>query len=64
MFLQYLNQLTTGQSQAPAPSSNIDAPNPYQFVPPIFAPPDYSSVPGNGNIEKWLPWQASILTMP
>jgi hypothetical protein len=62
MFLQYLNQLTAGQSQAPAPSSNINASNPNQAVPPIFAPRDYSSVTGEGNIEKWIASLAGVDT--
>jgi hypothetical protein len=60
MFRQYLNQLTAGQSQAPASSSNINAPNPYQSVPPIFAPSDYSFSTGNGSIEKWIASLAGV----
>jgi hypothetical protein len=60
MFLQYLNQLTADQSQAPASSPGINAPNPYQSVLPMFAPPDYSSATGNGSIEKWIASLASV----
>jgi hypothetical protein len=60
MFIHYLNQLTAGESQAPESSSNINAPTPYQSVPLIFAPPDYSSATGNGSIEKWIASLAGV----
>jgi hypothetical protein len=60
MFHQYLNQLAAGQSQAPASSSNSNAPTPYQSAPPIFAPPDYSAAAGNGSIEKWIASLAGV----
>jgi hypothetical protein len=49
MLLQYLNEQTAGQGQAPASSLGINAPNPYQPVPPLFAPPDYSSAYGGAS---------------
>jgi hypothetical protein len=60
MFLHYLNQLTPGQSQAPASSSNINAPTPYQPVSPIFAPPDYSPATANGSVENWIASLAGV----
>ena len=53
MFRQYLNQLTPS-------SSNTNAPTPYQSVPPMFAPPGYSSATGNGSIEKWIASLAGV----
>jgi hypothetical protein len=60
MFLQYLNQLTAGQSQAPVSASNINGPTPYRSLPPIVAPPDYPSATGNGGIEKWIASLAGV----
>ena len=60
MLHQYLNQPAAGQSQVPASSPVINAPNPYQSVPPIVAPPDYSIPTGNGSIEKWIASLAGI----
>jgi hypothetical protein len=55
-----LNQLNAGQSQAPASAPGINVPNPYQSVPPVVAPPDYSAAPGNGSIEKWIASLAGV----
>jgi hypothetical protein len=60
MFHQYMNQLTAGKSQAPAPSLNINAPIPYQSAPSMFAPPDYSAAAGNGGIENWIASLAGV----
>jgi hypothetical protein len=65
MFRQYLNQLTAGQSQAPAPSSNVNTPNPYQLprrssLRLITLPYPAMAASKSGS----LPWQASILTIP
>jgi hypothetical protein len=60
MLHQYLNQPAAGQSQVPASSPVINAPNPYQSVPPIVAPPDYSIPTGNGSIEKWIASLAGV----
>ena len=60
MLHQYLNQPNAGQSQTPASAPGIDASNPYQSVPPIAAPRDYSAATGNGSIEKWIASLAAV----